>query len=49
MAFALLPRKYKSKEIIVHQAEPVHEVYLLLEGEVEVYFYIDGIKISRYF
>lgn len=49
MAFALLPRKYKSHETILMQGETVQEVYLLLDGEIEVFFDIDGIRVSRYF
>jgi len=49
LAFEFLPRKYDANEYILKQGEAVHEVYLVKEGSVYIYFEYDGKKIGKYF
>jgi Cyclic nucleotide-binding domain len=49
IAFEFLPRKYDHDEMIMKQGDPVHEVYLIKEGSVFIYFEYNGKKIGKYF
>ena len=49
LAFEMLPRKYDAKEMILKQGEPVHEIYLIKEGSVYIYFEHEGKQIGKYF
>lgn len=49
LAFEILPRKYDAKEMILKQGEPVHEIYLIKEGSVFIYFEHEGKQIGKFF
>jgi CRP-like cAMP-binding protein len=49
LAFEFLPRKYDPEEFILKQGEVVHEVYLIKEGSVYIYFEHNGQQIGKYF
>jgi len=49
LAFEFLPRKYDAGEFVLKQGEAVHEVYLIKEGSVYIYFNYEGKKVGKYF
>lgn len=48
LAFEMLPRKYDAKEMILRQGEPVHEIYLIKEGSVRSFYFVQVLIINRY-
>jgi len=49
IAFEFLPRKYDPEDFIIKRGDVVHEIYMIMEGSVHIYFEWEGKKIGRNF